>query len=197
MFRKEKERSRLAAHRSNHPCPSKWVYFDKMLSLMCPPPPPPPPLLLAPLVKRRRDTRPVPRQSWGVDVGELVLAGCSRAAPGNSGPDAELGGDQTYEPGVVKGNDFAVLRESIRRFEEVYGRVESSKRQHMAELKRMRRDMQRDLAVRWRETLERAQKEIASLEEENDTEEEGDDNKSFGDYNGVDMQNNGAVDASP
>jgi hypothetical protein len=45
--------------------------------------------------------------------------------------------------------------------------------------------------------LERAQKEIASLEEENDTEEEGDDNKSFGDYNGVDMQNNGAVDASP
>lgn len=197
MFRKEKERSRLAAHRSNRPSPSKWVYFDKMLSLMSPPAPPPPPLLLAPIVKRRRDTRPVPRQSWGVDVGEFVLAGCSRAAPGNSGPDAELGEDQTDEPGVVKGNDFAVILESIRRLGEVYERVESSKRQHMAELKRMRSDMQRDLEVRWRETLERAQMEIASLEEEDDTEEEGDDDKRLGDYNGVEMQTNGAVDASP
>ncbi|CAM0882431.1 unnamed protein product [Alopecurus aequalis] len=197
MFRKEKERSRLAAHRSSNPSPSKWVYFNKMLSLMCPPPPQPPQSLLAPIVKRRRDTHPVPRHSWGVDVGEFVLAGCSTAAPGNSGPDAELGEDQKYEPGVVKGKEFAVLREAIRRFGEVYERVESSKRQHMAELKRMRRDMQRDLEVRWREILERAQMEIVSLEEENDTEEEGDDNKRLGDYNGVEMQNNGAVDASP
>uniref|UniRef100_A0ACD5VGG7 Uncharacterized protein n=2 Tax=Avena sativa TaxID=4498 RepID=A0ACD5VGG7_AVESA len=199
MFRKEKERSRLAAHRSNNPSASKWVYFDKMLSLMCPPPPPPLLLapLLAPLVKRRRDTHPVPRHSWGMDVGELVLAGCSTAAPDNSGPDAELGEDPIYEPGVVKGKEFAVLRESIRRFEEVYERVESSKRQHMAELKRMRMDMQRDLEVRWREILERAQMEIASLEEENDTEEEGDDRKKLGDYNGVEIQDNGTMDASP
>jgi hypothetical protein len=108
-----------------------------------------------------------------------------------------LGEDQTDEPGVVKGNDFAVILESIRRLGEVYERVESSKRQHMAELKRMRSDMQRDLEVRWRETLERAQMEIASLEEEDDTEEEGDDDKRLGDYNGVEMQTNGAVDASP
>lgn len=132
-----------------------------------------------------------------MDVGELVLAGCSTVAPRNSGPDAELEEDQKYESGAVKGKEFAVLRESIRRFEEVYERVESSKRQHMAELKRMRRDMQRDLEVKWREILERAQIEIASLEEDNDTEEEGDDDKRLGDYNGVDIQSNGAVDASP
>lgn len=123
----------------------------------------------------------------GVDVGEFVLAGC-----GGAGSDAELGGDVT---GALKGEEFAVLTESIRRFGEVYERVESSKRQHMAQLKRMRRDMQRDLEVRWREILEKAEMEIESIEEE----EEGGDNakKRLGDDDGGEKHNNGAVDASP
>ncbi|VAH62433.1 unnamed protein product [Triticum turgidum subsp. durum] len=197
MFRKEKERSRLAAHRSSNPAPSKWVYFDKMLSLMCPPTPTPPPLLppLTPLVTRRRDTHPVPRRSWGVDVGELVLAGCSKVVPGNSVPDVQLRERQTYEPVAVQGEEYAILTEAIHRLREVYERVESSRRQHMAELKRMRKDMQRDLEVRRREILEKAQMEIASLEEEDA--KDGAVNNRLEDYNGVEEQNNGALDASP
>ncbi|XP_037406178.1 uncharacterized protein LOC125544342 [Triticum urartu] len=197
MFRKEKERSRLAAHRSSNPAPSKWVYFDKMLSLMCPPTPTPPPLLppLTPLVTRRRDTHPVPRRSWGVDVGELVLAGCSKVVPGNSVPDVQLREKQTYEPVAVQGEEYAILTEAIHRLREVYERVESSRRQHMAELKRMRKDMQRDLEVRRREILEKAQMEIASLEEEDA--KDGAVNNRLEDYNGVEEQNNGALDASP
>ncbi|KAE8793924.1 trihelix transcription factor ASIL1 [Hordeum vulgare] len=196
MFRKEKERSRLAAHRSSNPSPSKWVYFDKMLSLMSPPTPTPPPLLppLTPLVTRRRDTHPVPRRSWGVDVAELVLAGCSKVEPRNSVSDAQLRENQTYETGAVQGDEFAMLTESIDRLREVYERVENSKRQHMEELKRMRKDMQRELEVRRREILEKAQMEIASLEEDD---AEGAVNNTLGDYNGVEEHNNGALDASP
>lgn len=197
MFRKEKERSRVAAFRSRRSSPSKWVYFDKMLSLMCPLPPP----LQPPVVTRRRDTQTMPRLSWGVDAGEFVLAGCGNAAPGDPGSDAELGEERTDGPGAVKGKEFAVLAESIRKLGEVYERMESSKRQHMAEVKRMRRDFQRDLDARWREILEKAEAEIASLGEEDgeegDAEEEGDDSRRFGDDDGGKEQNNGTVYASP
>lgn len=116
--------------------------------------------------------------------------------PGNSVPDAQLRENQTYETGAVQGEEFAILTEAIHRLREVYERVESSRRQHMAELKRMRKDMQRDLEVRRREILEKAQMEIASLEEEEDA-KEGAVNNRLEDYNGVEEQNNGALDASP
>ncbi|KAF0918091.1 hypothetical protein E2562_022681 [Oryza meyeriana var. granulata] len=185
-YRKEKERLRLAARRSDRPSPSKWIYFDKMQSLMCPPSLP----LQPPVVTRRRDTQPVPRQSWGLDAAEYVLGGgCDNAGTRDPGSDAELGEEQPNEAGLGKGKDFEVLAESIRKLGDVYERVESSKRQHMAEVERMRRDLQRDLEVRRREILEKAQAEIACLSEEDgeegDLEEgEGDDNKRFGDDGG-------------
>uniref|UniRef100_A0A0E0JNB5 Myb/SANT-like DNA-binding domain-containing protein n=1 Tax=Oryza punctata TaxID=4537 RepID=A0A0E0JNB5_ORYPU len=185
-YRKEKERLRLAARRlsrPDRPSPSKWIYFDKMQSLMCPPPLP----LQPPVVTRRRDTQPVPRQSWGLDAAEYVLGGCDNAGTRDSGFDAELGDEeQPNEAGAGKGKDFDLLVESIRKLGDVYERVESSKRQHMAEVERMRRDLQRDLEVRRREILVKAQAEIVRLTEEDGEEGdlkegEGDDNKSLHD----------------
>ncbi|BAB68057.1 6b-interacting protein 1-like [Oryza sativa Japonica Group] len=187
-YRKEKERMRLAARRPDRPdrpSPSKWIYFDKMQSLMCPPPLP----LQPPVVTRRRDTQPVPRQSWGLDAAEYVLGGCENAGTRDSGSGAELGEEQPNEAGAGKGEDFELLVESIRKLGDVYERVESSKRQHMAEVEWLRRDLQRDLEVRRREILEKAQAEIARLTEEDGEEGdlkegEGDDNKRFGDDGG-------------
>jgi Skp family chaperone for outer membrane proteins len=94
------------------------------------------------------------------------------------------------------------LTESIQKFAEVFARIESSKRRHMAEVEQMRRDLQRDLDAKWREILEKAQAEIASLndedEDEGDVEEDGDagDDKILEDGGGEE-QNNGAMDASP
>ncbi|KAL5227341.1 hypothetical protein ABZP36_015606 [Zizania latifolia] len=183
-FRKEKERLRLSARRSHRSSPSKWVYFDKMQSLMCPPPLP----LQPPVVTRRRDTQPVPRLSWGLNAGEYVLGGCGDAGTRDSGSDAELEEEPTDEAGSEKGKEFEVLAEAVRKLGDVYQKVESSKRQHMAEVERMRRDLQRDLEVRRREILEKAQTEIARLNEEDgedgdleEAKDNGDDNKRVGD----------------
>uniref|UniRef100_J3L3J2 Uncharacterized protein n=2 Tax=Oryza brachyantha TaxID=4533 RepID=J3L3J2_ORYBR len=158
-----------------------------MQSLMSPPSLP----LQPPVVTRRRDTQPVPRQSWGLDAAGYVLGGCDDAGTRDSGSDAELGEGQTIEAVAGKGNEFEMLAESIRKLGDAYERVESSKRQHMAEVERMRKDLQRDLEVRRREILEKAQAEIARLSEEDGDEGEleegkgkGDDNKMTGDGGG-------------
>ncbi|KAL5221861.1 hypothetical protein ABZP36_026574 [Zizania latifolia] len=183
-FRKEKERLRLAARRSHRPSPSKWVYFDKMHSLMCPPSLP----LQPPVVTRRRDTQPVPRLSWGLNAGDYVLGGCDNTGTRDSGSGAELREEQIDEAGTGKGKEFEMLAESIRKLVDVYERVESSKRHHMAEVVRMWMDLQRDLEVRRKEILEKARTEIARLNAENgeegdldEDEDRGDDNKRLGD----------------
>uniref|UniRef100_A0A0D9V501 Myb/SANT-like DNA-binding domain-containing protein n=1 Tax=Leersia perrieri TaxID=77586 RepID=A0A0D9V501_9ORYZ len=190
-FRKEKERLRLAARRAerraDRPSPSKWIYFDKMQSLMSPPSLP----LQPPVVTRRRDTQPTPRHSWGLDAAEqmLLLSAGGKAVTRDSGSDAELVEVQINEAGAGKRKDIEMLAESIRKLGDVYERVESSKRQHIDEMDRMRRDLQRDLELRRREILEKAQAEIACLCEEDgvessdleDREGEGDDNKRIGD----------------
>uniref|UniRef100_A0A0A9D8K9 Uncharacterized protein n=1 Tax=Arundo donax TaxID=35708 RepID=A0A0A9D8K9_ARUDO len=172
-----------------------------MMSLMCPPPPPP---LLPPVVTRRRDTHPSPRLTWGARAPEHLLGGGGDAVgPGNSGLGSELGEPQKI--GAVEGNSvgFVMLTESIQKFGVVFERIESRKRQHMAEVEQMRRDFQRDLDAKWREILEKAQAEIACLGDEDvdesDVEEDGDggnDNKRLEDGAGEE-QNNGAMDASP
>ncbi|XP_062206703.1 trihelix transcription factor ENAP1-like [Phragmites australis] len=197
-FRKEKERARLAARRSR-PSPPKWVYFDKMISLLCPPPPP----LQPPVVTRRRDTHPSPRLSWGVDAPERMLGGGWDVRPVDSGSDAELGEEQKIEVAARNSNGFGVLAESIQKFVEVYERMDSRKRQQMAELEQMRRDFHRDLDAKWREILAKAQAEIGCLEDEDcdegDAEEDGDGgsgSKRLED-DGGEEQNNGDTDASP
>ncbi|KAF8678497.1 hypothetical protein HU200_046251 [Digitaria exilis] len=262
-FKKERERVRLAARRSI-PAPRgplKWVYYDKMVSILYPlPPPPPPPSLLPAFVKRRRDTQPSRRLRWGAKAPECLLGGGGDAGPRVSGPGAELvegehkvsglgtesaegeprvsglaaelveGEPKVSRPSAafvegepkvsglgaelvelepqkisaVQGNrnGFLAVTESIQKFGEVFARIESSKRRHMAEVEQMRKDLQRDLDAKWREILEKAQAEIACLSDvdgdEDDVEEDGDggDDKRLEDGGGQE-QSNGVMDASP
>ncbi|WVZ69044.1 hypothetical protein U9M48_017895 [Paspalum notatum var. saurae] len=210
MFKKERERARLAARRST-PSPYKWVYYDKMASIMCPPPPPPPPLpppLLPPVVKRRRDTQPSPRLRWGAKAPESLLGCGGGDAGGPMVPEprvvlaerVDLAEPEPQKISAVEGNrdGFVALKESIQKFEDVFVRMESRKKQHMAEVEQMRKDLQRDLDAKWREILEKAQAEIACLSDEDgdegDAEEDGDGvgDKRMADGVG-DEQNNGGI----
>ncbi|KAL6614605.1 hypothetical protein ACP70R_036875 [Stipagrostis hirtigluma subsp. patula] len=206
-FRKERERARLAARRSR-PYPSKWVYYDRMMSLLCPPSPPPPPLppplplLQVPVVTRRRDTHTSPRLSWGRDAPERLLGGGGDVRPRDSGSDAKLLVKEDTEPVARNSSGFAVLTESIQKFGEVYERMDRRKRQHMAEVEQMRRDFQRDLDAKWREILAKAQAEIACLEDEVSDEDDAEDGGGRDDYRRLEdgdgeVQNNGAMDDSP
>jgi hypothetical protein len=217
-FKKERERARRAARRSG-PSPSKWVYYDKMVAILCPTPPPPPPplptlpppapppplpLQLLPLVaKRRRDRQPARRFQWGMKAPERLLGGAGDVVgPRVSGSGAKLGelGPQKNSAVQGKRNGFMALTESIQKFEEAFARMESSKRQHMVKVEQMRRDLQRDLDAKWREILEKAQAEIGRLSNEDGDEHDVDEDGDVGDgkrLEGGDEQNNGAMDASP
>ncbi|KAJ8749797.1 hypothetical protein K2173_013200 [Erythroxylum novogranatense] len=73
----------------------------------------------------------------------------------------------------VKG--LRVLADSVQKFGEIYEKIESSKRDQMMELERMRVEFQRDLELQKKQILERAQAEIAKIREgddENDNDEE-------------------------
>ncbi|CAL4947749.1 unnamed protein product [Urochloa decumbens] len=214
QFKKEMERIRLSARRDVPSAfgPVKWVYYDKMASILCPSPPTPlPPPFQPPVVKRRRDTQPSPRLGWGMKAPESLLGSCGeprRPAVCGTGPELgpgpELGEPKPQTVSPVEGNrdGFMALTESIQKFGEIFARMESSKRRHMAEVEQMRRDLQRDLDAKWREILEKAQAEIACLSDEDgyesDVEEDGDggDDKGLEDGGGEE-QNNGTVDASP
>jgi len=211
QFKKEKERARLAARRGLPSAfgPVKWVYYDKMESILCPSLPPPllPPFQ-SPVVKRRRDTQPSPRLGWGMKAPECLLGGGEEAAPRVTGLVAEFGEPEPQKISAVEGNrdGFMALTESIQKFADVFARIESSKRRHMAEVEQMRRDLQRDLDAKWREILEKARAEIASLSDEDEDEDEDEggveedgvvgDDKILEDVGGEE-QNNGAMDASP
>ncbi|TVU35295.1 hypothetical protein EJB05_17179, partial [Eragrostis curvula] len=185
-FKKEKERMRIAARRSR-PTTSKWVYFDKLMSILSPPPPlatnrsdtqqsPSPPrplpLLLPHVVTRPRDTHPSPRLSWGRDAPERMLGGGGDTRPRDSRPDAELGKEQKIEAARKMQNGFAMFTESMQKFGDVFERIESRKRQHMVEVEQMRKDFHRELDAKWREIMEKAQAEIACLEDEDGDEDD-------------------------
>lgn len=155
---------------------SKWVYFKKMDMLMSSSP-------------------PKVGLLCGVDSGEYVLknpraclnnhANVSdkmRDSPGNSesaeGEDDEDDSDllpprRTRTQGN-RGDDgassFRLLADSIYKFSEIYEKTESSKRQQMLELEKMRMDFHRDLELQKRKMLERAQAEIAKIRQGEDEE---------------------------
>jgi hypothetical protein len=210
---------RIAARRSR-PTTSQWVYFDKLMSILYPPPPPPPssslppttthhsdrqpspslplspPLLLPHAATRRRDTHPSPRLSWGKQAPELMLGGGRDTAPRDSRMGAKLGEEQKTDAALDNRCGFAVFTDSIPKFRDVIQRLENRKRQHVVEVEQMRKDFHRDLDAKWREILEKAQAEIACLEDEDSDvgdEEDGEGNRRL-DYVGGQGQNNGTMD---
>ncbi|CAK7334918.1 unnamed protein product [Dovyalis caffra] len=146
---------------------SKWVYFNKMDMLM----------------KQESGTVGGFSLACGVDSGEYVFMDTRvyldranmndemRDSPCESeeeGEEEEEGGSGGHEG--VKG--LRVLAESVQKFGEIYGKIESSKREQMMELERMRIEFQRDLELQKKQILERAQVEIAKIREEDDGEDE-------------------------
>ncbi|XP_022149189.1 trihelix transcription factor ASIL2 [Momordica charantia] len=166
-YKKEKSKSTEMGGSS-----SKWVYFKKMDMLMASP----------------------PHQgglSCGLDSGEYVFmnprAYLNRAngfdemrdSPENSesddGEEDELDGLPPKKRMCGRnseddGSSFRLLADSIHKFSEIYEKIESSKRQQMMELEKMRMDFLRDLELQKRQIMERAQAEIAKLRQGDDEE---------------------------
>ena len=148
----------------------KWVYFKKMdllLSMSSPP--------------------QQPGLSCGVDCGEYVFMNPRiylnrangldemRDSPGNSeSAEGDDGDDSDGLPPKKRkyrknnedndaGSSIRLLANSINKFSEIYEKIETSKRQHMVEIEKMRMDFQRDLEMQKRQIMERAQAEIAKI----------------------------------
>ncbi|KAL8537585.1 hypothetical protein ACS0TY_012633 [Phlomoides rotata] len=144
---------------------TEWVYFKKMDSLLSSQP-------------------PQAGLSCGIDSGEYVFMNpkvylnCSngldemRDSPGNSteGEEDESEGLPPKKNGKMRGNaaSFKMLADSFQKFSEIYERIESSKRQQMVELEKMRMDFHTDLELQKRQILERAQAEIAKIRQGDD-----------------------------
>lgn len=141
---------------------SEWVYFKKIDAL---------------LSSQVQQTG----LSCGVDSGEYVFMNpkvyLNRSngldemmdSPGNS-TDGEEDESEGLPPKKTKNEkmrgsaaSFKMLADSFQKFSEIYERIESSKRQQMVELEKMRMDFHRDLELQKRQILERAQAEIAKI----------------------------------
>ncbi|KAM7475964.1 hypothetical protein LguiB_023207 [Lonicera macranthoides] len=152
---------------------SKWVYFKKMDTLMS----------LSP---------PKAGLLCGVDSGEYVIEN-PRACLNNRANVLDKMRDSPWNSGSAEGEDdedllpprrtrtdgnrgddgassFRLLADSIYKFSEIYEKIESSKRQLMLELEKMRMDFHRDLELQKRKILERAQAEIAKIRQGEDAE---------------------------
>ncbi|XP_010911328.1 uncharacterized protein [Elaeis guineensis] len=193
----KKEKVRMAKHASSS---SKWVYFKKMDELMSSPSPPPAG------VRQQQ----APRLPCGVDAGAYVFASSSvylnrsngndemRDSPGDTGSEEDGNEEEddesdglpppTREKVSMGSTDssFRMLADSIQKFGDIYAKMESKKRQQMAELERMRKDFQRDLEMHKRKILERAQAEIANIRAEEGVEEEEEEEGSEDDGDGDD-----------
>lgn len=66
------------------------------------------------------------------------------------------------------GSSFKLLADSIQKFGEIYEKIENSKRQQMIELEKMRMDFHRELELQKKQMLDRAQAEIAKIQQEED-----------------------------
>ncbi|KAL5539072.1 hypothetical protein UlMin_044224 [Ulmus minor] len=170
----KKEKSSLAESGALN---SKWVYFKKMDLLLSSPQP----------------QQQLAGLSCGLDSGEYVFMNPKvyfnrangfdemRDSPGNSesaeGNDDDSDGLPPKKRKYGRDNDeegssFGLLADSIKKFSEIYEKIEKSKRQQMVELEKMRMDFHRDLEMQKRQIMERAQAEIAKIrhgdDEEND-----------------------------
>ncbi|KAJ7969632.1 Trihelix transcription factor [Quillaja saponaria] len=163
--RYKKEKARMEDMRLNS---SKWAYFKKMDMLMA----------------------SSPKQEYGlacgVDSGEYVFMNTRvylnrsngfdemRDSPGESETSEEENDSEGLPPrraGIGGDHDdlsFSVLADSIQKFGKIYEKIENSKRQQMMELEKMRLDFHRDLELQKKQILERAQAEIAKIQEADD-----------------------------
>ncbi|WCJ42430.1 Alcohol dehydrogenase transcription factor Myb/SANT-like family protein [Euphorbia peplus] len=143
----------------------KWAYFRKMDMLM----------------SRGRSGGEC-SLACGVDSGEFVFMDTDvyleranvndemRDSPCDSEEeDEEEGGGKEG----VKG--LRVLADSVKKFGKIYEKIESSKREQMLELEKMRSEFQRELELQKKQILERAQVEIAKIREVNDDDQDDDD----------------------
>ncbi|XP_042392631.1 trihelix transcription factor ASIL2-like [Zingiber officinale] len=183
---KKKYRKEKAILTADGKSGSKWVYFKKMDALMS--------LPSSSLLSSGKQPLPPPQPKlpYGVDAGENVFGSSyvhRDSCDGNSAmrdcvSEDDSDGFPPKRENLSGSSDssFRMLAESIRKFGEIYEKMESNKRQQISEIERMRKEIQRDLEVQKRQILERAQLEIAKLSEEhgdgNDEEQEDEDDNS-------------------
>lgn len=161
---------------------TKWPFFKKMDMLMA------------------SSARQEYGLACGVDSGEYVFMNTRvylnrsngfdemRDSPGESETDEDDDDDDDDLDGAGSGGDdydeeeeeasFRVLADSIHKFGKIYEKIENTKRQQMMELEKMRLDFNRELELQKKQILERAQAEIAKIQEvddDDDDEEEEDD----------------------
>ncbi|XP_068336561.1 trihelix transcription factor ENAP1-like [Pyrus communis] len=164
----KKERAKFA---ESGGATSKWVYFTKMDMLMS-------------------SLQQQAGLSCGLDSGEYVFMNPKvylnrangldemRDSPGNSesseGGDDDSDGLPPKKRRYGRENDdrgsFRLLADSIQKFSDIYEKIEKSKRKQMAELEKMRMDFHRDLEQQKRQIMERAQAEIAKIQQGDDEE---------------------------
>ncbi|XP_027358526.1 trihelix transcription factor ASIL1 isoform X2 [Abrus precatorius] len=145
----------------------KWPFFKKMDMLMA------------------SSARQEYGLACGVDSGEYVFMNTRvylnrsngfdemRDSPGESESSEEEEEDSDGAAEVDEEEDeasFRVLADSIQKFGKIYEKIENSKRQQMMELEKMRLDFNRELELQKKQILERAQAEIAKIQEGDDDE---------------------------
>lgn len=164
----KKEKAKMEGNSSGYN--SKWGFFKKM------------DMLLNPSIRQQGGL------PCGVDSGEYVFMNSRvylnrsngldemRDSPGESEASAEEGseGFPSKRSREADGTSFRLLADSIQKFGDIYEKIESSKRQQMVELEKMRMDFHRDLEAQKKQILERAHAEIAKIRQEE--EEDDDDN---------------------
>ncbi|GFY98335.1 alcohol dehydrogenase transcription factor Myb/SANT-like family protein [Actinidia rufa] len=170
----KKEKSKMEAMAGYN---SKWVFFKKMEML----------LNWSNSLARQQCGLPC-----GIDSGEYVFMNTRvyldrsngldemRDSPGESESYEDDDEDSDGLPPKKRGvggeeNDgsFGLLADSIHKFGDIYEKIESSKRQQMMELVKMRMDFQRDLEVQKKQILDRAQAEIVKIRQGDDDETDG------------------------
>ncbi|OAY27331.1 trihelix transcription factor ASIL2 [Manihot esculenta] len=155
---------------------SKWAYFRKMDMLM----------------NQELGGGSGFSLACGVDSGEFVFMDTHVYLDRANGNDemrdspCESENEEEEEEGAGNGGSdgvkgLKVLADSVQKFGEIYEKIESSKREQMMELERMRVEFQRELELQKKQILERAQAEIAKIregdddvDEEEDTDDEDD-----------------------
>ncbi|KAF2303892.1 hypothetical protein GH714_024144 [Hevea brasiliensis] len=149
---------------------SKWAYFRKMDMLM----------------KQEFGGGSGFSLACGVDSGEFVFMDTHVYLDRANGNDemrdspCESEDEEEEEKGERGGGNegvkgLKVLADSVQKFGEIYEKIESSKREQMMELERMRVEFQRELELQKKQILERAQAEIAKIREGDDDEEDVED----------------------
>ncbi|XP_044463718.1 trihelix transcription factor ASIL2 [Mangifera indica] len=143
---------------------SKWVFFKKMDMLM----------------DMRRECGGL---ACGLDSGEFVFMDTRVYLDRSNGFDemrdspteSELEDEEEDEKNEESSASLMMLADSVNKFGEIYEKIESSKREQMMELERMRMDFHREMELQKKKILERAQAEIAKIREADDDEDSHDD----------------------